>query len=245
MGSFANSIFRIMNGWLRTAASAVWSAFSSDSRGSLLEWIGKHWILLAVILCLVGVAADLCVYLFRWQPYKVWASFFRRIRKQAPEEAEAEQPEEEEENSLAAAAERAAAQPVRRTPESRRNPAAYDDEPEADLRRWFREEDTGKSAPQPAAWVQVTRAGYSIPEDSPYRRPAGAEPYRHEEREQTRDRIARAIQPKRRRRVARLFTDVDPYAELQAPQEVIDRKEAYHRPVYPKEWGQHDRESNE
>ena len=76
MGSFANSLFKIMLGWLQTAVSAVWSAFTSKNGSSFFSWIGQHWILLAGILCVIGLATDLCVYFCRWQPYKVWKSFF-------------------------------------------------------------------------------------------------------------------------------------------------------------------------
>ena len=82
MGSFANSLFKIMLGWLQTAVSAVWSAFTSENGSSVFNWIGKHWILLAGILCAVGLVTDLCVYIFRWKPYKVWKSFFSKTTGQ-------------------------------------------------------------------------------------------------------------------------------------------------------------------
>lgn len=81
MGSFANSLFKIMLGWLQGAVSAVWSAFTSEKGNSLFNWIGRNWILIAGILCVIGLAADLCVYIFRWKPFRVWKSFFSRDRK--------------------------------------------------------------------------------------------------------------------------------------------------------------------
>jgi hypothetical protein len=39
-----------------------------------------NWLLLVILLCLGGVLVDLVVYLLRWQPYRVWRSFLRRIR---------------------------------------------------------------------------------------------------------------------------------------------------------------------
>ena len=106
MGSFANSLFTILLGWLQGAVSAVWNAFTTENGNSFFTWIGKNWLLIAGVLCLTGLAADLCVYLFRWKPYKVWKSFFRRER-------ENEEPEQEEELSFRPAAERT--EPVPRT----------------------------------------------------------------------------------------------------------------------------------
>ena len=80
MGSFANSLFKIMLGWLQAVVSAVWSAFTSENGSSIFNWIGRHWILLAGILCVIGLVTDLCVYIFRWKPYKVWKSFFTGSR---------------------------------------------------------------------------------------------------------------------------------------------------------------------
>lgn len=77
MGSFANSLFTILLGWLQGAVSAVWNAFTTENGNSFFTWIGKNWLLIAGVLCLTGLAADFCVYLFRWKPYKVWKSFFK------------------------------------------------------------------------------------------------------------------------------------------------------------------------
>ena len=61
MGSFANTLFTILLGWLQGAVSAVWSAFTSEKGNGFLTWIGDHWILLAGILCIIGLVADLGV----------------------------------------------------------------------------------------------------------------------------------------------------------------------------------------
>ena len=78
MGSFANSLFTLMLGWLQGAVSAIWSAFTNNNGASFLNWIGRHWILIAAILCAIGMAADLCVYILRWKPFRVWRSFFSK-----------------------------------------------------------------------------------------------------------------------------------------------------------------------
>lgn len=90
MGSFASSIFSVMLSWIRSAVSYVWNAAATPEGGSLVRWLTEHWLSLAVILCIAGVAIDTVVHLLRWQPYKVWASFFRRM---AGKQAEMEDPE--------------------------------------------------------------------------------------------------------------------------------------------------------
>ena len=96
MGSFANTLFTIMLGWIQAAASAIWSAFTTENGGSFLQWIGRNWIILAVILCVIGMVIDFGIYLLRWRPMRVWKSFFNRLRRREedPEEpqADAEEP---------------------------------------------------------------------------------------------------------------------------------------------------------
>ena len=166
MGSFANTLFTILLGWLRGAVSAVWTAFTSEKGNSFLNWIGDHWILLAVILCVIGLAADLCVYLLRWKPFMVWKSFLSRGRDT---EEDTEEPEEK---------------PVltRKTPERPQRvfapvpPARKETRKEPDFSQWEAEEENpvrpAETAGQPAT---VTGAGYTVPADSPYRRPAARE----------------------------------------------------------------------
>ena len=238
MGSFANSLFKFMLGWLQGAVSAVWSAFTNEEGNSLFNWIGRNWLLAAGILCAAGLAADLCVYLFRWKPFKVWKSYFTRNK-------ETEKPEYEEMTA-------GASETVRR-PE---RPSVTDKAPEParmkkaepvqapDLSQWEKEtEEQGHADPQPAEKpVLVTNAGYIVPEDSPYRRPS-AKPEKGadaEKREKAADRNElNPVLPRRRRRinVTELFTD--PEEELRqfdAPQHVIDSRKAYRDPVYPHGW---------
>ena len=79
MGSLVQSVISTLLGWFRWLISAVWGLFSGSGTGFFL-WLGRNWVWLAVLLCLIGIAADLCVYWFRWQPGKVWQSFADRLR---------------------------------------------------------------------------------------------------------------------------------------------------------------------
>lgn len=259
MGSFANLLFTLMLGWIQPAISTIWSAFTNPGGGSFLQWLGDHWILLVVILCVIGVVADLGVYIFRWKPQLVWKSFFSRLRKrrdggEEPEEP-TEDPDEERirterswEPATSFGAEKAPDRDEIRRTESGSMSAAVD------LSRW----DTPAAAvpeqvKQPSPRVMTTPAGYVVPEDSPYRRPAIEkslpEPVTpevvspedwEEDRAAGEERNRRAPvtgRKHRRVRVTDLFSDSEEELyDFDAPQQVIDRHQAYRKPVYPKDW---------
>lgn len=243
MGSFANSLFKIMLGWLQTAVSAVWSAFTSENGSSVFNWIGRHWIMLAGILCVIGLVTDLCVYIFRWKPYKVWKSFFTGNK-----DTDIQQPTT---NQISTGSLKPKARDGGEINRSFGETAVHvgkDISEEYDFSRWEADnaEDAGRGNVQteknPAT---ITNAGYIVPADSPYRRPA-EEMNQADETEQNDDYLSRAerkeptpIAPRRRKRinVSELFTD--PEEELHqfdAPQHVIDSRKAYRDPVYPRGW---------
>lgn len=243
MGSFANSLFKIMLGWLQAAVSAVWSAFTSENGSSLFNWIGRHWILVAGILCAIGLVTDLCVYIFRWKPYKVWKSFFTGNKdidyiqtngNPKPTDLLKSKPE--------------VSGKIYRTlsePEARNQ--RQDIPEESDFSRW---EDANETVPDQGSVLKekpatITNAGYVVPADSPYKRPA-EETVQADEKEESDYYSIRSerkeptpIAPRRRKRinVSELFTD--PEEELHqfdAPQKVIDSRKAYRDPVYPRGW---------
>ena len=91
MGSFANTLFSVLLGWVQRAVAWLWSLAGTDGASGLLGWVLDNWLLLAAGLCLLGVAVDLCVYIIRWQPYRVWRFFAKKNRE---DEAAADLPEE-------------------------------------------------------------------------------------------------------------------------------------------------------
>ena len=98
MGSFANTLFSVLLGWVQSAVSWVWRLFSSEGAGGLMGWVLDNWLALVIVLCAAGVVIDLVVYLFRWQPYRVWRSFWRGDEEpgmEAAEPQEDKQPTEE------------------------------------------------------------------------------------------------------------------------------------------------------
>ena len=109
MGAWADSLFTVLMSWVRALVNGIWALFSSDHT-TILEFLGKNWLAIAVVLIAAGLVIDWLVWLVRWQPYHLWARRIRRLlRIPDPEEDEGEQPKRK-----ATAAQRPAA---RRQPE--------------------------------------------------------------------------------------------------------------------------------
>ena len=256
MGSFANTVFSVLLGWLQGLIAMIWSALTAEGGDSFLQFIAKNWIYITVFLCAVGVIADFVVYLFRWEPYKVWKSYWRRIRSrkerkeaeaaQAAEQAEAaadpssrrryfrpaagtaEAPEPTEEAVYGEAYDEEEAYgeipeesyPTGETPEEEYPAGEYPAEEypaEADdLYRWREQPREEEEIPE-----EVTRAGYRVPADSPYRRP--------ENRDKTTNR-------RRRIRLNLLGDSGEEEFHYVAPEPSVDQRNAYAAPVYPNNW---------
>lgn len=82
MNGFLKGVMSTLLGWLNPLLSSAWGVFTG--RENLLTFLGKNWKGLVLILCLLGILIDLLVYLFRWKPWRVWLSFWQRIRHPAP-----------------------------------------------------------------------------------------------------------------------------------------------------------------
>ena len=296
MGSLANSIFRLMLGWLQGIVAAVWSAFTTEKGGSVFAWLGKYWIPIAGVLCVIGLVSDLCVYLVRWKPFERWFGFLRRDREEEHEvrirqvqqkesSYAAEEPgkeevqavprrrrrmprtEEQPEEAYGVSPKQRDAQPevtekkvsdqlpetrsgryapvyaAERKPARPVKPESYAAE-EPDLSKWQEKAETAENTnnTENSVPATVTKAGYRVPADSPYRRPEPQKekefvPAAAEPKEETDKQNPVTVGRRRRLRIADLFTD--PEEELrqaEAPQHVIDSSKAYRQPVYPRGW---------
>ena len=88
MGTLADSLFNLLMGWVRALVNAIWALFTTDHT-TLLEFLGKNWVLIVVVILAAGLAIDWLVWLIRWQPYHLWARRARRfLRMTEPEQAE-------------------------------------------------------------------------------------------------------------------------------------------------------------
>lgn len=72
MGKFTDLLFSILLGWVRALANSIWAIFTSD-RNSLLEWLGKYWLPVCIVLVSIGLAGDWLVWLIRWRPFHAWS----------------------------------------------------------------------------------------------------------------------------------------------------------------------------
>ena len=237
MEGFSVSIFKITLGWIADVVRQIWNIITDPSAGNLFTWIGNHWKPIVIILCAVGSIADLLIYLIRWRPIQVWKSYFRRKKRQSGRVYIREGSEN-------------ITRPDGQIPAF--DPGGYDSarivtDPYTEddsLDRW-REPDENfrqdafyvENFPGEAVPNQVVPAGSGVPADSPYRRPASA--VRFSESKSSTERNLEKISPRRRRK--RGIPDVFGQSEeemplYEAPQPVIDSTEAYHAPVYPRNW---------
>lgn len=92
MGQFAGSLFKMLLGWVQTAASWLWNAITNPGGESPLQWLTDNWLTLVILLCAAGVLIDLVVYIFRWQPYRVWRRILQRLKRKDEPEEEPERP---------------------------------------------------------------------------------------------------------------------------------------------------------
>ena len=95
MGILTDSLFGALMSWVRALVSAIWAVFSSE-RTTVLEFLAKNWIGIAVLLIAAGLVIDWLIWLIRWQPYHIWAQRVRRLLRIAPPEEDAPELDEEE-----------------------------------------------------------------------------------------------------------------------------------------------------
>lgn len=95
MGQFANMLFSGLLGWVQTVVSGLWRLGTNADVSSWFRWVLDNWLPLTLILCAAGLIIDFLIYLIRWQPYRVWGGFLRRMTGRSQPEAGEENSEEE------------------------------------------------------------------------------------------------------------------------------------------------------
>ena len=86
MGTLADSLFNVLMSWVRALVNSIWALFTTDHM-TLLEFLGKNWVMLVVIMLAAGLVMDWLVWLVRWKPYHLWARRVRRfLHLPSPEE---------------------------------------------------------------------------------------------------------------------------------------------------------------
>ena len=91
MGTFADSLFTVLMSWVRGLVNAIWALFNSDHT-TMLEFFGKNWLIIAVVIIGAGLVIDWIIWLLRWQPYHLWAQRARRLLRMEEPEKEAQEP---------------------------------------------------------------------------------------------------------------------------------------------------------
>ncbi len=59
MNAYADMLFSTLLGWVRGLMQQLWSFFSSGGSGGFFAWLGDHFLPVTAVLCLLGAAADL------------------------------------------------------------------------------------------------------------------------------------------------------------------------------------------
>ena len=90
MGTLADSLFNVLMSWVRALVNSIWALFTTDHM-TLLEFLGKNWVMLVVIMLAAGLVMDWLVWLVRWKPYHLWARRVRRFLHLPSPEEEAEE----------------------------------------------------------------------------------------------------------------------------------------------------------
>ena len=227
MNTFANSLFTVLFGWARGLIQQVWNAALSGRFSTFLTWLGDHWLWVVLGLILGCTVMDYLIWLVRWRPYLLWRAFFRRAarffrmkNKQFEQGYESSvglqvTPEEESEPAQEAWAEEAWTPPAE-TPAAA---PAFSVPAELELRqRQFVPPQVDEAPPMNAAARQV--AGSFTAEMPVARRRRRSEKYERR-RQEWRDRLING--------------DAQDYEMLDGLPPAVDRQQAFHEPVYPRQ----------
>lgn len=91
MNNFADTLLKMLFGWMRTLMEGIWNTFSSGKMRNTISWLGDHWLWLVVFLCIACTVLDYFIWFIRWKPYVIWRNKLRRLFKKST--ARDEEPE--------------------------------------------------------------------------------------------------------------------------------------------------------
>ena len=57
MGTLADSLFNVLMSWVRALVNSIWALFTTYHM-TLLEFLGKNWVMLVVIMLAAGLVID-------------------------------------------------------------------------------------------------------------------------------------------------------------------------------------------
>ena len=223
MNVFADSLLSLLLGWMKGLTQMLWAFFSEGASGGFLSWLGDHWLGLVLFLCAVGLTLDFVFWLRQ------------RKKKSLPARDEARPGEEWgfgqdfgdslEMRTLAAQEEAEAGRETEAAQvlfQEERKPLVENTE-----KRFFPVQ--GAYSEPESLFSAMTEA-----------RAAEAEPMRESsvERETRRRRSVKHEGRERKRLFRRVNALIGPdeqdHGLLDGLPPVIDKNEAFHKPVYPK-----------
>lgn len=218
MNAFANSLFSLLFGWLRTLVQGIWNAVTSGSLSGFFTWLGDHWLWVMLVLGLGATVLDMIIWLFRWRPYLVWKTKLRRLirffryGKQEPPR----QFDQGYEDAV----------PLGYYPDEEAAPWPQ----EAEYAPAFQQEYAPPSPAQPQEEYTPHPSYYEI--DAPDLTPPPAAPEADAPAAPRRRRSARYEQP-RPSWHDRLITTGDEDEMLDGLPPLMNKEDAFHQPVYP------------
>ena len=79
MNTLSNNVLAVLFSWMRSLIQGVWGAMFSGTSKGFWPWLGDHWLLLIVLLCIGCTVLDYLIWLIRWRPYILWRQWLRRL----------------------------------------------------------------------------------------------------------------------------------------------------------------------
>lgn len=256
MSGFANTVFTLLIGWFQTVVSLIWSGLTDKNNENVFTWIGNHWIVIVIVLCAVGIIVDFSVYIARWKPFDVIRSYFDRKKNRSPasQDATVQLPDRSISGPERNRRSETAYSPDEYRPLFASNQSYQDISKESFPEEKYDQDSVSGSAEpilQNRAESRNATEKHEIPADSPYRRPAEQTSVPERETEGVTDASDKVpepvIRPRRRRiNVSELFGNPEEeMIRFTPPKPVIDQTEAYHTPVYPRNWKENGDSANE
>lgn len=160
MGQFANALFKGLLGWVQAVVSGLWRLITSSDTSAWLRWMLDNWLPLLLLLCAAGLVIDLLVYILRWQPYRMWGGFLRRMLGGSKDDFAEEDivDETQYQRRWVYADGTTSVEDIRRTPKEPDEPDDHLDLPIRPVRRTARHFDSEKAYYQPVYPLQWKNA---------------------------------------------------------------------------------------
>lgn len=87
MGAFADSLFAVLMSWVRALVNSIWALFTTD-KTTALEFLGKHWLTIVIVLIAAGLIVDWVTWMIRWKPYALRGRMREAQRRDEEKEIE-------------------------------------------------------------------------------------------------------------------------------------------------------------